>query len=450
MSKETVDFQWMKEHYFTNKAQTLSVKKGEILLDYKQKNTRLYLVLEGKFLGFLKDSKLEGYPIFEATKDKFIGVYSYFSNDNLSYSRVVAMEDSVVTYYDKPLIDHHNGDLDKILPFLTSVIANELFSRQHYAKKMAKEKQEYVEKLLKAEKMATLGQMAAGLAHELNNSIGVIDSNLHNIEAYVDKTMRDCNDTLLYSFFEKGLKEGQSVSSADARESRQKYESTLGKIDPTLLRKLSKTGLDPKVLLPFAKESTEKLVQAYEKWEMGCYLHDMNIAAKHSAHVVRSVKQLGVAEHQWANDVDVNITIREALAIVQNLTKRVSTEIVLDELPKTAACAGELVQVWINIIKNAIESLVQSNTENPVLYVKSTFENDNIAVSIIDNGPGIPTDIMKKVFEPSFTTKVGGLSFGLGLGLSISQRIISEHEGSIHVTSEKGNTTFTIKIPLKK
>lgn len=449
MSKEKVDFEWMKTHYFSNAEKTISIKKGEILIDYKKENKRLYLVLEGKFFGFLKDSKMEAYPIFEATKDKFIGVYSYFSEDNLSYSKVMAMEDAVVTFYDKPLLDHRNGELEKIMPFLTSVIVNELYSRQHFAKKMAKEKHNYVEKLLKAEKMATLGQMAAGLAHELNNSIGVLSSNLEKLQSYVCETVASINGESLQSFFLKGLIEGQSVSSSDARTNRFEYEKTLGKLDHALIRKLSKTGISPTELLNFMNNDLTKAEDAYNKWELGCNLHDMKIAAKHSAHVVKSVKQLGVAEHQWAEDVDINDTIKQAMVIVQNLTKRVETEVDLQEIPSTDACAGELVQVWINIIKNAIESMIQGRTQAPKISIHSFVENRAIAVAISDNGPGIPKEIMEKIFEPSYTTKVGGLSFGLGLGLSISQRIIIEHEGSIALASEKGKTTFTIKIPLK-
>ncbi len=450
MSKDAVNFEWIKEHYFSNPENVLEVRKGEVLIDCKQKNTRLYLVTKGKFYGFLKDNKMEAYPIFEAGEGKFVGVYSYFSADHLSYSRVVAMEDAVVTFYDKPLADHHNGDLEKMMPFLTTIIANELYSRQHFAKKMAKEKHQYVEKLLKAEKMATLGQMAAGLAHELNNSIGVLDSNLEKVQQFITDTISRINDPELLFFFEKGLKDGQSISSSEARTLRPQYEKALNKIESGLIKKLSRTGIAPAKLASYIQDDAIRADHAFDKWELGCNLHDMQIAAKHSTHVVRSVKQLGVAQHQWSNTVDVNTTIKEALAILQNLTKRVETNIQLAALPHLNACAGELVQVWINIIKNGIESMLQSRTESPLLEVTSQCNDQEIIVSITDNGPGIPKEIIEKVFEPSFTTKVGGLSFGLGLGLSITQRIISEHEGAIEVASEKGKTTFTIKLPLTK
>ncbi|MFT6867678.1 MAG: signal transduction histidine kinase [Cyclobacteriaceae bacterium] len=445
---EHIDFKWIKEHYFSESEKTIDIKKGEILLDYNQRNTRLYLVLEGEFYGYLKDAKLENYPIFEADKNKFIGVYSYFSKHNLSYSRVIANEDSKVAYYDKALADHDDIESGKIMPFLLSVIVNELYSRQHFTKKMAIEKQEDVQKLLKAEKMATLGQMAAGLAHELNNSIGVINSHLEQIQAFISATVKEKNGDELFKYFKTGLDVGQELSSADAREKRSIYEATLRHLSSNQIKKLSRTGFDPQTLLSYIKDNSERADEVINNWELGCTLHDMHIAARHSSHVVRSVKQLGVAEHQWSKNVDINETISEALVIVQNLTKRVHMNVQLSELPPTEACAGELSQVWINLIKNGIESMIQTAMESPELTIKTQLIDEMIAVSIIDNGPGIPKKIMTHIFEPSFTTKVGGLSFGLGLGLAIVQRIVTGHEGLIEVSSQPGQTIFTIKIPL--
>lgn len=445
---EKVNFQWVKDQCFSDKEKMISLETGEVLLEHHQKNMRLFLVSKGRLLGYLGDAELENYPIFEATEGKFIGVYSYFSDENLSYSKVVADEHTEVYYYDKPLSDHSEEELNALTPFLISVVVNELYTRQHYAKQMAREKYNDVQRLLKAEKMATLGQMAAGLAHELNNSIGVLDGSLDRLSEFIATTVESENAQLKNAFLQ-GLQKGQETSSEDARAIRKKFETKIKGLNSSQIRRLAKTGLDPDLISTLVKHDPNVADQIYEFWEIGCTLHDMQIAAKHSAHVVRSVKQLGVNEHQWTKNVDINETINEALVIVKNLTKRVETKISLDPyLPQTEACAGQLVQVWINLIKNAVESMVQSHTENPQLCVASTHDARYITISVTDNGPGIPQSIINRIFEPSFTTKVGGLSFGLGLGLSIVQRIITEHDAQIMVKSQPGNTKFVVKLPI--
>ncbi|MFY0598708.1 MAG: hypothetical protein JXR03_03480 [Cyclobacteriaceae bacterium] len=444
---EAIDFKWIKDNYFSKPEKTIRLKKGEILIDYHKHNSKLFLVLEGKFFGFLEDKKFEDYPIFEASKNKFIGVYSYFSRENLSYSRVVAEEDAVVAYYDKALLDHDSKELERLMPFLMSVVVNELYARQHFARKMAEEKQQDVNKLMKAEKMATLGQMAAGLAHELNNSIGVINSNLTSLIGFITENLKKNKDKTI-DFFLNGLDNGNGISTLEARNRKSQLEKKFKKLDQVQVKRLSKTNIDTDELIDYLEEDFSKIEEVLEQWKLGRMLHDTMVAARHSGHVVKSVKQLGVSQHLWSKHVDVNESIREALIITQNLTKRVKTNINLQELPPIQACLGGLTQVWINLIKNAIESMIHGKSESPQLQITSQTIDGFIQVEVSDNGPGIPEEILFKIFEPSFTTKVDGLSFGLGLGLSIVQKIITEHDSTIEVESQFRKTVFVIKIPL--
>ncbi|MFY0606231.1 MAG: hypothetical protein JXR10_05920 [Cyclobacteriaceae bacterium] len=447
--RQKVDFEWIKQELFSDEEKKIVLRSGETLLYPNQENRRLFLVGKGKVLGYLNDAELENYPIFEETENKFIGVYSYFSEDHKSYSRVVAGEDTIIYYYDRPYSAHSQDELNELAPFFMELVVNELFSRQHFAKRMAKEKHLDTQRLLKAEKLATLGQMAAGLAHELNNSIGVLNGSMNSLEEFITSCTAGHSNSMLSNYFRVGLTKGQWVSSKEARDKRQIIESQLKKISPSQARRLAKTGIEITELKKIYQTNPALLDEVLEFWDAGCAIHDMQIAAKHATHVVKSVKQLGVAKQEWSDRVNVNHTINEALVILTNLTKHVETTIDLEEgLPNTAACAGQLVQVWINLIKNGIESMLQNGTEKPHLRVQTYKESDFINVSIVDNGPGIPKKILTKIFEPSFTTKVSGLNFGLGLGLSIVQRIVLEHDAQINVSSEPGHTEFSVKIPL--
>ncbi len=447
--KEKVSFNWVKKHFFSDEKKQLKIKKGDMLFDQNQTNRKLYLVLEGKFNGYFTASDLLPYPIFEATKNKFIGVYSYFSADNNSYSRVVATEDSVVSYYDKPLLDHTDEEWIKLAPFLISVVVNELYSRQHFARMMTIEKYNDVQKLLKAEKMATLGQMAAGIAHELNNAIGVLDKGTDHLSTFLDDQIT-YQQNAYAAFFRIGAEQGQRLSSEEARKRREDYDKIKG-LSRTQIKRLARTGIAPDLIKEIISKSADAADKIYQSWENGCTLYDMKIASRHATQVVRSVKQLGVSEHTWSENISVNDSIHEALVILKNLTKRVELRLSLDEhQPATAGFYGQLIQVWINIIKNGIESMLSAKIPKPLLMVKSVHDDNFITVSVSDNGPGIPKKIMERIFEPSFTTKVGGLSFGLGLGLSIVQRIITEHDGQIAVSSVPENTLFVVKLPLIK
>ncbi len=447
--KEKISFEWVKKHFFSDPEKQLRIRKGDLLIDQNQINKYLYLVLEGRFNGYFADSALASYPIFEAGKNKFIGVYSYFSADNKSYSKVVATEDSVVAYYDKPLAKHSEEEWMRLAPFLISVVVNELYSRQHYARKMTTEKYNDVQKLLKAEKIATLGQMAAGIAHELNNAVGVLDKGTDHLRSFFNQQMAGQHE-LVRDYFEKGCEHGQEISSEEARRRRKDFEKLKG-LTNKQVKRLARTGIDPAVAQQYLKKDPDAPEKIYESWEAGCTLHDMTIAARHATQVVRSVKQLGATEHTWSDNIMVNNTIEEALIILKNLTKRVRLVLILDQdQPPTSGYYGPLIQVWINIIKNGIESVLSSDTAGPVLTVKSEHDEEFITVSISDNGPGISKKIMERIFEPSFTTKVGGLSFGLGLGLSIVQRIVTEHNGQIEVSSSPELTIFSVKIPIIK
>ena len=433
--------------YFSDPAKTVYLKKGETLLEQYEVNEKLYYVEKGKVAGYLPDKGLHE-PVFDASEGFFVGVYSYFSEDRMSYSKVIAEEDSVVRYFDHNPFQMEKNEAREILSFLFNTVVKELRYRQHYAGFVAQQREESMQKLIQSEKMATLGQMSAGLAHELNNTIGGFSSNLGAVVEEISAYLKLNESKTINQFFHKGLEEGQMLSSSDARKLRMELEK-LKFVNKKTAKTLARAGLDAKTLQSIVgkDEHLSKKIAAF--WEMGYFLHDMQVATRQATHVIQSVKTVGVARQQWVEDADINQTVNEALAIIRSLSKNVDLKIDLDEsLPRTEACPGELVQVWINIVKNAIESLVNSNTKDPEVRIETSFNSSYIKVKITDNGPGIPKSSQEMIFQPNFTTKVGGLSFGLGLGLTIVKRIVSEHNGDIGLKSKPGKTSFQISIPI--
>jgi signal transduction histidine kinase len=140
--------------------------------------------------------------------------------------------------------------------------------------------------------------------------------------------------------------------------------------------------------------------------------------------------------------VDVREGLENTLTILGHKLKGVSVEREYEEdLPTTWANAGELNQVWTNIIDNAVDAMEGHGK----LKVKTSWEQNYVLVEIIDDGPGIPREVKDRIFEPFFTTKDVGE--GTGLGLDIVRRVVVGHGGEIRVDSKPGETTFKVRLP---
>ncbi|MBV6645461.1 MAG: GHKL domain-containing protein [Cyclobacteriaceae bacterium] len=433
--------------YFSDPDHMIDLKEGQVLLHQNEINHRLFFIVEGVLQGFLPDEDIKD-PVLEENAGGFIGVYSFFSKDHKSYTEVRAAKRSRVAYFNGDPFKLPGDEGVKFTKFLFSVVVEELRSRQHFAGHMARERHKSMTKLLQSEKMIVLGQLSMGLAHELNNAVGAFSSNLDQLTRSLTDYFKSHESEFVTPYFFEGLREGQTKSTKELREERSDYEQ-LG-LNKSATRRIAKTGLDPVMLKAVINDDEQFGTQLSFLWEMGSTLHDMEVSSRQAAHVVQSVKQMGVANQRWSYTVDVNKTISEALAILKGISKEVAIETRFEqELPSIYACSGELIQIWVNLVKNAIESLNAFNQDTRKVMITTQLDGVSIAVNIEDNGPGIPKEVWEKIFQPSFSTKVAGLSFGLGLGLTIVKRIIEEHGGEIKVTSQPGQTVFSVFLPIE-
>lgn len=441
---DTVFVNQLKEKYF-NDGKVLSVKAGEYIMHQNKTNERLYLVQKGLVAGYLDSGSGIMQEIFRSEENMFVGVHSFFSGSYSAYADVIALEPTQLAYIDRKDLQEAGKtfNLEDFVP----VLVNELSARQLYTKDIMLEKEATLKKLFENEKLATLGQMAAGLAHELNNAIGIMNGNSEWVAGEVYKYFEAKETDTVFSYFEKGFREGQTLSSTEVRKKKQELEKKLN-LSAGLAKKLAKLSLEDKDIEKFRQEENRDglIERAFHFWEMGVAMHDILLASKHSVHVLQSIKQLSVAD-QVRQEVELNETLNEALILLKNVLRQVRLEQKYTSGLIVMANIGELVQIWVNIIKNACESMINSSTPDPVLRIESTRRKGNAVVTITDNGPGIPGKLQQKIFQPNFTTKKGGLSFGLGLGLSIVQRLVASYNGKIEVNSKKGKTSFTIKLP---
>lgn len=430
--------------FFSNPKQHLRLKRGEQLLAQGQPNERLYLIKRGAFKAVIESPEGEKQELFTATQGMFIGVYSFFSRSHESIATVIADQDSEVAFIEQSDVRKVDAQGRALFEQLLPIVVMDLAQRQQREQEMVFERERTLKKLVQTERLASLGQMAAGIAHELNNAIAVLMRNTewlyHNLRSIVAEEREQ--ELQLY---EQGSRSGRLPSREvrqHARELATKY-----KMPDERAHKIAECGLSADDLQGM-RDIEDYVSRMHGFWQMGATIHDMLVAAQHAAHVVRSVRALASGKSEAAAEVDVNQTIREALTLLSSPLRKVDVTLKLENLPPYPASFGELVQVWTNLIRNAIESMVQANIPEPNLTIRSKAQRKHILVTVEDAGHGIPDELQSRIFQPSFTTKEKGLEFGLGLGLTIVERIVTSYGGDIAFTSKPGKTQFKVKFPL--
>ncbi|CAH0526128.1 ATP-binding protein [Vibrio hippocampi] len=429
------------QRYFAAEQRQITLQPDSVLFRQSGHNDRLYYVLDGELAGYYEQDSADNLvKVFSAQQGAFIGVHSFFSGTWQASSTVITKTQVKLAWIDRHTAAESpdvNGPLSaQFMP----VMVNELSRRQRRATQEAIAKEKALQTLHTAEQMSTLGQLAAGIAHELNNAIGVVSSKSDRLQHALIQLLEEVHSDAS-QFFDVGLLQGQVISSTEARNQAKRLQKK-HKLDVMVAKKLAKAVNDEALTEAWLNNPE----QAVRFWELGRDLHDLRLAAKHTVGIVKSVKQLGRTDTEQDALFDINDSIHKAMALLQSDLRRVSVRIRPANLPLIRGVSTEYVQVWSNILKNACDALAR--TEDPHIDIQTKLSNQKIQVIIANNGPEIDEATRRKIFQPNFTTKKGGLSFGLGLGLSIVKRIISENGGSIAVKSDANSTIFRIKLPV--
>ncbi len=263
--------------------------------------------------------------------------------------------------------------------------------------------------LVNQEKMASLGQLTAGIAHEINNPINFVSSNIAPLK-------RDIKDIMeVINFY---------------RETGEKEFSTLS--------------------MKEAKKLEEDLELDYVLDEVDQLLRGMEDGAKRTVEIVKGLRLFSRVDEQDVKKVDIHDGINSTIILLNSsIPGKIRIARDFGELPLVECLAGKINQVFMNIINNAVHALADhlDTIKDPKIEIRTKAFLDHVLVEIEDNGPGMPPQVKQKIFEPFFTTKAVGR--GTGLGLSIVYSIIENHKGSLEVISEEGQgTIFKISLPL--
>ncbi|MGB9514412.1 MAG: ATP-binding protein, partial [Candidatus Acidiferrum sp.] len=318
-------------------------------------------------------------------------------------------------------------------------------------------------------KMLALGKLSAGLAHELNNpasaavrSATLLREALNNrrIEAIAlhGHVIPPEAQALITKLSETIAECGDGTNKLDALE-RSDREAELAdwlqqrNFPADLASDLVDAGIRAEQLTPLTNLLTHEnsihgmRILVYDH-QILCLTREIEEASRRISDLVQAVKSYSYMDKTPTSEVDVERGIDVTLRMFQHQLKHgfeVKREFA-GNLPKIPANGSELNQIWTNLIDNAIGAMNSQPNGQKTLTVRTVLEPGDVLVEFTDNGPGIPPEIRGRIFEPFFTTKPVGE--GTGLGLDIVQRIVHTHEGTIHLNSRPGSTSFQIRLPL--
>lgn len=333
--------------------------------------------------------------------------------------------------------------------------------------------------LRQSEKMAGLGTLAAGLAHELNNPAAAVHRSAEqlkdalgrwvNLSNRIGSLAFDAEQTRLVAslhdeIISRSLRQAQldPLTRSDKESELQEYLESRAvgqawEIAPTLVN----FGWDLKELQRLGERFDDgQLAPVAEYLEAGttvyALLDEVAKGAGRISEIVKSVKTYSYLDQAPIQDVDIHEGLDNTIVILRHKLKATTDDKGVarrgvtirkeydPNLPRIEALGSELNQAWTNIMDNAIDAM---NGEGEIT-LRTHYDDEHVYVDICDTGPGIPENIKSRIFDPFFTTKPPGI--GTGLGLHITYNIVvAKHHGSITVDSAPGRTCFEVKLPIK-
>jgi two-component system NtrC family sensor kinase len=256
--------------------------------------------------------------------------------------------------------------------------------------------------LIQREKMASVGQLVAGVAHELNNPIGFVYSNVTTLEDFVRRLR-----AMLEAY--------RAAPLAEDDRTRLQAEWDSRKVD-------------------YALKYLDSMIQGIRE------------GAERARKIVRDLRVFARTQDDVWQPVDIHEEIESSLTLLNHLVKdRVEVHRKYGDLPAVECIRSQMDQVFLNLLANAAQAIPGSGA----ITIETRRDGPTAVIGIADTGPGIPPQIMGRLFDPFFTTKPVGE--GTGLGLSISYEIVKKHGGEIRAESPaEGGAIFTVRIPLAR
>jgi signal transduction histidine kinase len=435
-------------------AQLRNVSGGQSIAEQGQRQAAFHLLLDGTLQSLAVDDEGRAEPVTEHHAPTWVGAIAVLTS-GVSGVRTVAVSDALVASIDAEtfvsLVLSTRSVFDRVMAQVRPVLGRVTAMEQN------------------RERLASLGTMAAGLAHELNNpaaaarraasdlaeSLEVVSSTIgHFVESGIERedaerlvelqraALATCRATTALS----------ALDAADAEEELQDALIDLGVPEPWRISEpLAAAGVNAAWLERVQQLAGPATVAAVQ-WVAASLTaqvlaRELADSTERIGDLVSAVKAYAYMDRGELVEADVHEGLETTLAVLAHKLKHTSIEVRRDydrSLPSLMVYGGELNQVWTNLLDNAIQALGEHGT----ITIATVRDGPCVRVDIGDDGPGIPAQLWGRIFEPFFTTK--GVGQGTGLGLDTARRIVVErHRGSIEVDSGPGHTVFHVWLPLE-
>ena len=434
--------------WFISQAEELHLKAGETYSRQGEPANAMYVILEGHLQG---RGELNGDVIvFDLGPGDVTGVLPYSRMKQFTVSQR-AETDSRGLRFPASLFP----DLIQKMPELTKRLVGLMSDRIREVTRLEQQR----------DRLASLGKLSAGLAHELNNPASAAKraaSQLGHMlkkirDASVELGRRDLTPTqkaeiekLEASFTQPDIVPPDALTISDLEDQIDSLLRSHGQNDLWMLAAgLARRNIKPEMVESLfanldAETARAALVRIAASVEIASLLHEIESSTSRISDLVGAIKEYTHMDQAPVLNVDVVKSLETTLTILNHKLKQgVVVQRDYQPVPLLVNSFGsELNQVWTNIIDNAIDAMHGKGE----LRVRTHSDNGCAVVEIIDNGPGIPEEVEPHIFEPFFTTK--GVGEGTGLGLDTVQRIVKKHRGNIQVNSKPGETRFQVWLPL--